>query len=212
MDKASEAILSYGVSEVSTNDLLSVLFRSGEVGEALSAVSLRWIEKASVKELCDLPSIGKKRAVALKAALALGRRLCETPLERGVKLSSSRQVFDAFKHKIGPLEHETFWVVLLNARNQVIKEVQISQGDLISCPVHPREVFRTAIKEGAVGIIILHNHPSGDVEPSPEDIELTHRLVSVGETVGISVLDHVVVCEQSYASLADRGLLSPCSF
>lgn len=111
--------------------------------------------------------------------------------------------------RVAPVNVEQTWLVLLDAKNRVIREVMLSQGTLTSSLVHPREVFRVAIRAAAVGFALVHNHPSGDPEPSPDDEALTRRLVAVGELVGIKLLEHLVVTDGAYVSLLERGLVLP---
>ncbi len=130
------------------------------------------------------------------------------PLRRGRAFRTTEDVF-AHAHAQGmlDLEVEQFHVLLLNAKNPALDDVLVSQGTLTNSLVHPREVFRSAIRAGAAGVILVHNHPSGDASPSPEDIDITRRLVATGQIVGIEVLDHVVVARGEFRSFRDTGLL-----
>lgn len=169
--------------------------------------SLHNLERAGMAELCTVPGIGLARASTLKAALELGRRLTRCSLERGDKFLCSRDVYQAYAPLLAGREQETFWVLLLDNRNRVIKHIQIAEGNLWNCPVHPREVFTWVLREAAANLILIHNHPSGDPAPSTEDQELTERLRQAGELFGIQILDHLVIGDGVYTSFADRGLL-----
>lgn len=208
--EAHERVLQYGTTESSNADLLSsVLCTSREVGYQLLVrfSSLRDLEKAGIAELCGVPGIGEKRAAALKSALALGRRLTEVPLKRGQSYTSSRDVFQAYGPKLHGLEHEEFWCLLLDQRNRVLREVRVSQGSINKCPVMPQDIFAPAMREKAVGLVFLHQHPSGDPEPSSDDRSLTMRLCHIAELLNIKVVDHIVVGDGCYVSFADRNWL-----
>jgi DNA repair protein RadC len=151
--------------------------------------------------------VGRATALRLCAAFALGRRIHAERLVVGRTLRASHEIFEAFHGRLRDLKKERFLAVLLDARNRVIREDLVSEGILTASLVHPREVFAHAIRESAWGIVLVHNHPSGDPEPSGEDLEITRRLASVGEIVGIRILDHVVIGDHRYVSFLERGLL-----
>jgi DNA repair protein RadC len=129
------------------------------------------------------------------------------PLSTGTRVSSSRDLFEHFHPMLRDVKHELFKVVLLDAKNTVLKELTVSKGSLTLSIVHPREVFAPAVRESAAAVIFLHNHPSGDPTPSLEDRQLTDRLVEAGRLLGIRVLDHVILGESRYVSFADEGWL-----
>lgn len=189
-------------------DLLATLF-----GEKVAELvldhfgSFQKLAQAGLSELQELSGVGKKRAVQLKALVEFSRRLFHKPMERGAKFTSSREVYNAYGPMMKGRQQESFWIILLDARNRVIKHLQISEGTLISCTVDPKDVFRAALKEGAVSMILLHNHPSGNPEPSQEDKELTQRISRGGELFNINVLDHLVISDDDYVSFADHGLM-----
>jgi DNA repair protein RadC len=169
--------------------------------------SVRGLQDASAKELCELKGVGIAKAAQIKAALELAGRLNERKVDPGSRFGSSRDVFAHFRHALGELKKETFHVVLLDRKNRRIKDVRISEGSLTSSLVHPREVFHPVVRESAAALILIHNHPSGDPTPSPEDVEITNRLKKVGELMGVKILDHVIIGRDSYVSLADQGYL-----
>ena len=129
------------------------------------------------------------------------------PLSTGVRISTSGELFKHYHPALRDLKHEIFKVVLLDAKNTVLREATVSEGSLTLSVVHPREVFALAVRESAAGMLLLHNHPSGDPMPSPEDRRLTDRLVAAGRLLGIRVLDHVVIGDGRYVSFADEGWL-----
>ena len=143
----------------------------------------------------------------LACAFELGRRMGRRRLEPGVVLRSTQQIFDAYHNRLRHERKEHFVSLLMTAKSRLIREETVSIGILTASLVHPREVFMPAIRHSAAGIILLHNHPSGDPEPSPEDHEVTRRLAAVGELVGIRILDHVVIAEGKYVSFLERGLI-----
>jgi len=170
--------------------------------------SLRGLDRASVSEIISTPGMGSGRATSLKAGLELARRLSEEPLRDRPQFNGSGQVFDYVHLGLRDLRYEVFEIILVDARNRLLRRRRISTGTLTGSLVHPREVFRTAIVEGAAGLVLLHNHPSGDPTPSEEDLEVTARIVSAGDILGIVVLDHLVVGDGRYVSLADTGRIA----
>ncbi|MDA1196131.1 MAG: DNA repair protein RadC, partial [Planctomycetota bacterium] len=164
---------------------------------------------ASPLELQHEPGVGRATAVRLSAALALGRRLHGERLRRGHRLRESAEIFASFHERLRDLRKERFITVLLDGKNRVLREDLVSEGILTASLVHPREVFGPAIRAAAGGVVLVHNHPSGDPEPSAEDVEVTRRLCAVGELVGIRVLDHVIIGDGRYVSFLERGMIDP---
>jgi DNA repair protein RadC len=214
-DRPREKLLDRGAAALTDAELLAILLRTGNAGaSALDHARLllsqfggiKGIDSAPAKELGAIKGIGPAKSAQLKAGLEIGRRLGREKWEAGRALRSSEDVFRHFAE----LEKETreiFYVVLLNNKNRKIREVKISEGSLTASLVHPREVFNPVIRESAAAVIFVHNHPSGDPAPSPEDIEITRRLKQVGEVMGVRVLDHVVIGRDRYYSFSDRGML-----
>jgi DNA repair protein RadC len=148
-------------------------------------------------------------AARVAAALELGRRLArEGPLERE-RIRGPRDVFERCAPGLRDVLQEEFRVLLLNTQHAVLRDVLVTRGTLDSSVVHPREVFRIAVAEGAAGVILVHNHPSGDPTPSAEDREVTRQLAGAGQVLGIGVLDHVVIGDARYVSFVEAGLLHP---
>ena len=177
----------------------------------VSVVSPDWRGAASMNS-ARCQGVGAAKAAQLKAALALGRRALASPLSKGTKISSSRDLFEHYHPTLRDLRHEIFKVVLLDAKHAIVRDATVSEGSLTLSIVHPREVFTMAVKESAAAVIFVHNHPSGDPTPSQEDRVLTARLVSAGEVLGIRVLDHHVVGDGRYVSFADQGWLNESRF
>lgn len=161
------------------------------------------IARASLRELSLTPGMGPAKAMALKAALELGRRAAAAGRSPGRRMTSSRDVAAWLGPRLAPRKRERFVVLLLNGRHELIRDHLVSIGSLTSSIVHPREAFLPAVRESAAAVIFAHNHPSGDPEPSDEDRRLTERLVEAGALLGIRVLDHVVVAARGFVSLMD---------
>jgi DNA repair protein RadC len=153
--------------------------------------------------------MGPTKTASLLAALEISRRLAVHRLEPGDAIHGPEDVHRHFYPWLRDTLHECFMVVLLDGRHRVIRDSLVSQGTLTASLVHPREVFRPAVREAAAALILVHNHPSGDPAPSLEDRKVTGRLVSAGELLGVRVLDHVVVAEQGYHSFSESGELNP---
>jgi len=168
---------------------------------------LQGLSNRGLDELCQVPGIGLAKAAQLKAALELGKRALATPLSTGMRISSSADLFHHYYPRLRDLRHEVFKIVLLDAKHTIIRDATVSEGSLTLSIVHPREVFNLAVRESAAAVILLHNHPSGDPQPSPEDRALTARLVAAGDLLGIRVLDHLVTGDKRYISFADQGWL-----
>ena len=217
MERPRERLLTKGAESLSEAQLLAILLRTGRRESSAVQVAMdvlhrvggvAGLARSGIKELCAIAGVGPAKAAQLKAALELGKRAMAAPLSTGTRVTSSADLFRHFHPSLRDLKHELFKVILLDAKNTVLKEATISEGSLTLSIVHPREVFALAIREAAAGIIFLHNHPSGDPAPSSEDRQLTDRLVAAGTLLGIRVLDHVIVGDGRYVSFADEGWLA----
>ena len=166
---------------------------------------LAGIARASVAELKSIAGVGPARAARIRAALVLGRRSLEVVRERPGPYRGAKDVFEFLQPKVAGQEKEMFFALLLDSKNRLVRDELVSVGTLTASLVHPREVFRPAIRAAAAAIIIAHNHPSGCADPSAEDLDVTARLRSAGELIGIPVLDHVIIGAGTYTSLAERG-------
>jgi len=216
-ERPRERLLAKGPEALSDAQLLAILLRTGRRDSSAVEVAielLRHVEgisglaKCGIEEICAIEGIGPAKAAQLKAAVELGRRSLAAPLSTGTRISSSNDLYRHFYPLLRDRKQELFKVVLLDAKNIIVKETTVSEGTLTLSIVHPREVFALAIRESAAGVIFLHNHPSGDPTPSPEDRRLTDRLAAAGKLLGISVLDHVIIGDGRYVSFADEGWLS----
>ncbi len=207
---------SLGTAALSDAELLALLFRTGGGGRDGLALArevlaesggLAALDQVAGLEFLRFPGIGPAKSASLLAALELGRRVAGRSLRSGAPVRGPADVAGHFRPRLRRALQESFFVVLLDGRHRMISEHLISRGTLTASLVHPREVFRPALREAAAAVILLHNHPSGDPSPSQEDREVTLRLSRAGELMGIPVLDHVVVAEGGYCSFRDRGLL-----
>ncbi|MFD1137676.1 RadC family protein [Paenibacillus urinalis] len=211
-----ERMLEVGAGALSHTELLAILLRTGTKQESAihiaqrilnEAGSLRNLVDMSVDELCQLKGIGPAKAIQLKAGIELGQRVMQTRLTERPVIRSPRDAADLLMEQLRYLQKEHFVCLFLNTKNHVIAQETLSMGSLNASIVHPREVFRAAMKCSSASIVCAHNHPSGDPAPSPEDIQLTRRLVKAGEIVGIDVLDHIVIGDGKYASLKEQGFI-----
>jgi DNA repair protein RadC len=164
--------------------------------------SLHGIAQASVEDLCAITGVGMAGATQLKAACEIGQRI-QAPPPAGQLIDSGAAVYHAVRTRCRQAATEQVWLLLLDTRHRLVRIEHIASGALDACIVHPREIFHAAIHARAAAIVIAHNHPSGDVTPSDEDVALTEQLVQAGQTVGIPVLDHVIVGHDTYCSLID---------
>jgi DNA repair protein RadC len=160
---------------------------------------------ASQEELRAVRGVGPAKSASLIAAVELGRRMASRELKKGDLIRGARDVHRHFHQRMRGQRKEEFMVLLLDGRNRVMSESQISKGTLTASLVHPREVFRPAIRAAAAGIVLVHNHPSGDPSPSREDLSVTRRLMDAGKVVGIPIIDHVVVAEHGFHSFQENG-------
>jgi DNA repair protein RadC len=215
-ERPRERLLKKGSEFLTDAQLLAILLRTGKAKASALTVAVELLKRAgglkalgqlSAQELQTVQGVGPAKAAQIKAALEVGKRIAAKPFATRLKVLSSRDVYVHYHSTLRELKKEVFMAVLLDGKNRVIREVLVSQGSLTVNIVHPREVFNPAIRDSAAAIVVVHNHPSGDPSPSPEDIELTKRLVATGEILGIKVLDHIVVGDGSYFSFSDRQQL-----
>jgi DNA repair protein RadC len=212
-----ENVRSGGLGRLGDSELLYLVLRLGGSGENIwnqacllsrgGRSFFREARRCNWQHLMD-SGLTFQQSAALFAAFELARRSNYKLLPLSNPFRSSKQIFEYFKPLTADLKKECFWSVLLDGRNRVIRVVRISEGSLTSSLVHPREVFRPAILEAAASMIFVHNHPTGEPDPSPEDISITRRLVEVGKVMGIAVLDHVIMGTCFHFSFADEGLLT----
>ena len=215
-DKPREKMISQGKTALSNAELLAILLGSGSADESavelsrriLASVnnSLTALGKQSLQQLQAFKGIGQAKAITILAATEMGRRrAAETP-ELQPKIEVAHNVFTLMQPLIGELPHEEFWVLYLNSTNRVIHKARLFSGGITHTTVDVRLLFKTALEQGAIALILVHNHPSGSTTPSKEDIELTQRVKTAGDMLDIKLLDHVIVTEKEYLSLLDERL------
>ena len=210
-----ERALEQGVEVLRDEELVVLLLGSGAAGRSardlahglLADGGLRALANTPLSVLCRRPGIGPAKASSLLAAVEIGRRLAAEPLGRGDPVRRPADVHRHFHARLRDALQEEFHVLLLDGRHRLVRASLVTRGTLTASLVHPREVFREALREAAAAVVLVHNHPSGDPSPSDEDRRLTERLVRAGELLGIPVLDHVVVAESGFASLRELGWL-----
>lgn len=212
-----ERLIAQGESALSDAELLAIILRSGTeeqtaIGLAQSLLSkfggFRALAAKSIAELRRVKGVGPAKAAQVKAAVEIGRRMAErAAAEPGAPLTDSRSVYDLCSPRLRDQKKETFLVLLLDARNRVVREVEVSVGSLTASLAHPREVFHEAVRDSAAAIICVHNHPTGDPTPSGRDAEITRKLHATGKVLGIPLLDHIIIGEGRYYSFSDEGQL-----
>lgn len=215
-NRPRERLLKEGAEALSEIELLAILLRTGSreatALELASLVmsrfrSLRFLVDATVEELGEVKGVGPAKACQVKAALELARRLAQFSEQPRPVIKSPDDAAGLVMEEMRHLDREHFRALLLNTRNQVIGTDRVSVGTLNSSTVHPRELFRNAIKRSAASVILLHNHPSGDPTPSREDLDITARLCEAGKIIGIEVLDHIIIGDNKFTSFKAKGLI-----
>jgi DNA repair protein RadC len=214
-DRPRERLMELGAQSLSNAELLAILLRVGVQGENAVQVGqrllvefggLHGLHKAALVDVKAQHGIGEAKACQIMAAIELGRRLVVEEQQERPTVSSPQDAANLTMYEMGALQQEELWVMLLDTRNHLISIEKIYKGSLNSSMVRVAELFKAAITRSAAGIIILHNHPSGDPTPSPEDIALTRNIIQSGKMLDIDILDHLVIGLGKYISLKDKGL------
>ncbi|MFA5515261.1 MAG: DNA repair protein RadC [Desulfuromonadales bacterium] len=217
-ERPREKLLNAGAETLSDAELLALILRTGDAASGMSALdharfllarftSLRRLAGATIAELCEIKGIGPAKAAEIQAVFQIARRFGSDRLQPGHRFTSSAEVFRHYHEKLRDHKREIFLALLLDGKNRIIREVQVSEGSLSASIVHPREVFAPVVRESAAAVLFVHNHPSGDPSPSREDLEITTRLRQAGELMGVRVLDHIIIGSGEYVSFVDRGLM-----
>ncbi|MBI2552558.1 DNA repair protein RadC [Candidatus Uhrbacteria bacterium] len=214
-ERPRERLAQLGEQALSAQELLQIILGRGVAGESVAVTSQKLISRfgslpklseASVEELSQIKGIGLAKAAQIKAAFEIGRRVStQTAPYKSKELNDPEKVFRLIKSKLKDYHKEHFYIIPINSRNWSVAEVSI--GTLNASLVHPREAFSQAIKANAASVIFAHNHPSGDPEPSEDDLAITKRLVEAGKLLGIEVLDHLVVVQNGFFSFKEKGLI-----
>jgi DNA repair protein RadC len=216
-DRPREKLLLKGTSALSDAELVAILIGSGT--PKMSAVelskkillqgknNLNELARLSVKDLMKIQGIGEAKAITIVAALELGRRRKEQDPEEKPKITSSKDAFDLLKGDMMDLPNEEFWVLLMNRANRVVKKKRVSEGGVSGTVADPKIIYKMALEELASGVIVAHNHPSGNLQASQSDLDLTKKLKEAGKFLEIQLLDHIIIANQKYLSFADEGMI-----
>ncbi|CEH33108.1 UPF0758 protein CD630 11440 [Romboutsia lituseburensis] len=215
-ERPREKMLIQGEKKLSNSELLAILLRTGtkqknaiELANYIiskDTQGLRYLQDMTIEELCEIDGIGLSKAAQIKAALELGIRVASVKPKK-YKVKNPWDIYKFYMDGLRYQQQEIFKVVLLNTKNEIISDVEVSRGTLNSSLVHPREVFREAIKRCTNKIILMHNHPSGTIEPSKEDKDVTFRLIKCGELIGIEVIDHIIIGDGLYFSFKENMII-----
>jgi DNA repair protein RadC len=213
-ERPREKLLALGPQYLSNSELLAILFRTGSrrhtaVDLAKTLLQqygeLHTLANMDFRKFSQLKGVGSAKALTLAACFEIARRIASLPQVSKLKITSPEIVFQKYGPHLAALKKEVFLVLLLNSANILLRDQRISEGTLNASLVHPREVFQPAISELAAAIILIHNHPSGEKQPSAEDRNITQRLASVGKLLDIPVLDHIIIGREGYFSFKEEG-------
>ncbi|HOD97091.1 MAG TPA: DNA repair protein RadC [Candidatus Paceibacterota bacterium] len=214
-ERPRERLVKFGEQALSAQELLQLILGRGVAGESVAVTAqkllshfgnLEKLSEASIEELSSIKGIGLAKAAQIKAVFEISRRLStQAPTYKGKKLTDPEKVYRLIKSKLKDYHKEHFYIIALNSRNHSIAEVSV--GSLNESVVHPREVFAEAIKNKAASVVFAHNHPSGDPEPSENDLVLTKKLVESGKILGIEVADHIIITKDNFFSFKNKGII-----
>ena len=213
-DRPRERLIQQGAQSLSNQELIAILLRTGTKEESVLHLAnrvltyfeqLHELKHATIEEIISIKGIGEVKATQLLAAVELGRRLAQKQVNERFTIRSPHDAASYLMPDMTSLQQEHFVVLFLNVKNQVIHKQTIFIGSLNASIVHPREIFREAVKRSAASIICAHNHPSGIPTPSPEDIEVTKRLQEAGFIIGIDLIDHVIIGDHQFVSMKEKG-------
>lgn len=214
-EQLREKLLQVGANALTDSELMALLFGASRRGQSPRALAetlletgggLRALLQEDPHELCARPGLGPSRAAQVLAALELGKRAQRTS-DRRPKLRTPVEIDAYLRPQIALMRREVFHVLCFNSRNVLLRDVRVAEGTTNLCPVDPREVFATAINCHATGIVLAHNHPSGDPQPSTQDVALTRQLAEGARILGLRMLDHIVLGESGFVSFLEHGLL-----
>ena len=216
-DRPREKLLLKGTSALSEAELIAILIGSGTTKTSavelakkvllLSNHNLNELARLGVKDRMKIKGIGEAKAITIVAALELGRRRKAQDIDEKPKINSSKDAFDLIQGDLMDLPHEEFWVLLLNRSHQVVKKKRVSEGGVSGTVADPKIIYKLALEALASGVIVAHNHPSGNLKPSQSDIDLTRKLKEAGRFLEVQLLDHLIIANRNYFSFADDGLI-----
>ncbi len=215
-ERPREKMILKGVKYLSNAELLAILLRTGTKNRNAIELAnyiinkdlqgIRHLQDISIEELCEIDGIGLSKATQIKAALELGLRVSSARPSK-YKVKNPWDIYKYYMESLRYEQKEIFKVVLLNTKNEIITDVDVSVGTLNSSLVHPREVFKEAIKRSSNKMILIHNHPSGNIEPSKEDKSITDRLIRCGDIIGIEIIDHIIIGDGLYYSFKENMII-----
>ncbi|MBO0437859.1 MAG: RadC family protein [Vagococcus fluvialis] len=214
--KPREKAEKYGIEALSYQELIAIILRTGNKDKHVLDLSnevllnfdnLFELKTATIEELKEIEGIGPAKAIEIQAAIELGKRLTIEERQKKGQILSSVDLAEQLILEMKDYEQEHFMVLYLNAKNEVIKKKTLFIGSLNQSVAHPREIFKIAVKTSTARMIIVHNHPSGNPNPSKQDIAFTERIVECGRLMGIDILDHLIIGENSYISLKEEGII-----
>ncbi|MCD4680738.1 MAG: DNA repair protein RadC [Bacteroidales bacterium] len=215
VDRPREKLMTLGKNALSDAELIAILLGSGNRNE--SAVDLAKnilrnindnlieLSKLDIKKLCRFKGIGEAKALSIIAAMELGNRRRYAEVIEREKVSSSKDAFEIFLASLADKAYEEFWILLLNRANRILKKLNISEGGISGTVADPKKIFKLALDNNASSIILCHNHPSGNIQPSESDVKLTNKLKDAGKLLDLPVIDHIIIGEDKYYSFADEG-------
>jgi DNA repair protein RadC len=216
-DRPREKFLSKGKNSLSDSELLAIIMGSGNKDETavelarkiLASVNNNWnqLSLLSLRDLMKFKGIGSVKAISIVTALEIGRRRTDQQLPEKRVISSSNDAYLTLKNHLSDLRTEEFWAIFLNQSNRIVHFTQLTQGGINQSVVDVRVLFRTALDHFSTGIIIAHNHPSGNLKPSIDDLDITQKIKEAGNMLSIQLLDHLIITQNSYFSFSDEGLL-----
>jgi len=216
-ERPRERLVKYGVDYLTDAELLGIILFNGYQGKTsvdiakellLKSGGLRKLNSLSFSEMSSVKGIGLAKFAQIKAALEMGKRLLREASSPKKKIHNAVDLVDYYGPNMRDLKKEIFKIILLDVKNKIIRDIDVSVGSLTESIVHPREVLKEIIKESAASVIFLHNHPSGESNPSKNDIDITERLAEACNLIGVKVLDHIILGDDNYTSFAQEGLLN----
>lgn len=216
-DRPREKFLQKGINSLSDSELLAIIMRNGNKDESalelsqkiLASVHNNWhqLSLLSIQDLMKFKGVGKVKAISIATALEIGRRRARQEISDIKVISGSKDAYSIFKNHMSDLRTEEFWAIFVNQRNKIIHTAKLTEGGISQSIVDVRVLFKTALDHFSTGIIVAHNHPSGNLKPSREDIDITQKIKEAGKMLGIQLLDHLIITQNSYFSFSDDGIL-----
>lgn len=216
-ERPRERLIEYGSNSLSNEELLAIILKQGTKNKSAKDLgldlvnnidSISSLDSITLEKLINIKGIGQAQALTLLACIELGRRIfLKKDYDKKYILSNSRKIYEYMKYLLINKKQEYFYCLYVNSRKELIERKLLFMGTVNSSPVHPREIFKNAYLNSASGIICVHNHPSGDIMPSKEDLFLTDNLVKIGKINGIPILDHIIIGNDNYYSMHDSGII-----